>query len=91
MDRRLLVSAEDVVNRIVQEHVVGVENHAPRVAEDGVHPLALEALEENLGAGQPHGNTPSRGRIAPVRFPRATTRPAVQRSDLGVGSINVDF
>ncbi|MBP1776329.1 MAG: hypothetical protein H6Q86_2339 [candidate division NC10 bacterium] len=58
MDRRLLVSAEDVVNRIVQEHVVGVENHAPRVAEDGVHPLALEALEENLGAGQPHGNIP---------------------------------
>ena len=49
--RPLLVTDEDVANRVLQHRVVGGQNRAARVAEHIGHPFAHERFPENLCAG----------------------------------------
>src|SRR5579872_3687808 len=59
--RVLLVADQDVANRMVVEGVVEWQSDAARVAEDAIHVLADQALEENfrprhqLGLGRHRG------------------------------------
>ena len=54
VDRTLLVTDKDVLQRRVEERVVQRQHRAAREAEDDLHPLRQERLDDHLGAGDRH-------------------------------------